>query len=63
LEMLTRLLIPAYMAQNFAALCIDQDVQFPAEVNDGTALVGAFADHVKKEVGATARSSISSSKY
>lgn len=48
--MLARLLIPAYMAQNFAGLCVDQDAKFFADLNDGTALVSVFAEHVKKEV-------------
>ena len=48
--MLIRLLVPAYMAQNFAVLCVDQDGQSLADLNDRTALVGAFAEHVKKEV-------------
>jgi hypothetical protein len=50
LEMLARLLIPAYMAQNFAGLCIDQDAQFLADLKDGTTLVSEFAEHVKGEV-------------
>lgn len=50
LEMLTRLLIPAYTAQNFSALCVDQDAQFLSDLPDGMALIGAFAEHVKNEV-------------
>ena len=50
LEMLARLLIPAYMAQNFAVLCVDQDAQFLSGLREGMTLVGAFAEHVKKEV-------------
>jgi hypothetical protein len=48
-EMLTRLLVPAYVAQNFAALCVAQDARFLSDLNGGTASVGAFAEHVKKE--------------
>lgn len=49
LEMLTRLLIPAYMAQNFAVLCVDQDAQFLSSLNNGP-LVNVFAEHVKREI-------------
>lgn len=49
-DMLARLLIPAYMAQNFAELCVDQDATFLADLNDELTLVSAFAEHVKKEV-------------
>lgn len=51
LDMLTRVLIPAYIAQNFAALCATRDPHFlSAEVPYGVASVGAYAQHVKKEV-------------
>lgn len=51
LEMLTRLLIPAYMAQDFAALCATQDPYFlSAEVTYGVASIDAYVQHVKKEV-------------
>ena len=50
LEMLTRLLTSAYMAQNFTVLCTDQDTHFLSDVNDGAALLSAFAEHVKKVV-------------
>ena len=50
LDMLARLLIPAYMAQDFAGLCVDQDAKFLADLNGGTMLVNAFSEHVKKEV-------------
>jgi hypothetical protein len=43
-DMLARLLIPAYIAQNFAVLCVGQvhshDVTF----------INVFAEHVKREV-------------
>ena len=50
LEMLARLLIPAYMAQNFAVLCVDQDAQFLSDLKEGMTLVTAFAEHVKQEI-------------
>ena len=50
LEMLTRLLTPAYMVHNFSALCMDQDAQFLSDLNGGTALIDAFSEHVKQEV-------------
>lgn len=50
LEILTRLLVPAYMAQNFAALCLDQDAKFLSDLNEGTRLVAEFVDHVKNEI-------------
>ena len=50
LEMLARLLIPAYMAQNFAVLCVDQDAQFLSDLKEGMMPVTAFAEHVKQEV-------------
>jgi len=50
LEMLARLLIPAYLAQNFAALCVDQDVTFFDDPEEGMMFVSAFAEHVKKEI-------------
>lgn len=51
LEMLTRVLIPAYIAQDFAALCATRDPDFlSAEVINGVVSIGAYAQHVKKEV-------------
>lgn len=50
LEMLARLLIPAYMAQNFAAVCVDQNAEFLSDLKGGMTLVSAFAEHVKQEV-------------
>lgn len=50
MELLTRLLIPAYMAQNFAVLCTDRDSQFLTDLNNTEILVRAFSDHVKEEV-------------
>ena len=52
LELLTRLLVPAYMAQNFAAICLTNDQDFLSGVNNGFASVSAFAEHVKAEVTA-----------
>lgn len=50
LEMLKRLLIPAYMAQNFAAVCVAQDRYFLSDLNSGISVVSAFAEHVKAEI-------------
>lgn len=50
LEVLTRLLIPAYTAQDFAALCVSQDPQFLSDLKYGAGSVGVYAQHVKKEV-------------
>lgn len=51
LEMLARVLIPAYMAQDFAVLCGTQDAFYlSAELNDGIRSVAIYAQHVKKEV-------------
>lgn len=50
LEVLTRLLIPAYIAQDFAALCASQDPQFLSDLKYGAGSVGVYAQHVKKEV-------------
>ena len=53
LEMLARVLIPAYMAQDFAAICGTQDVFYlSAELKDGVRSVSIYAWHVKKEVTA-----------
>ncbi len=52
LDMLVRLLVPAYMAQNFAAVCASQDPQFLSELEHGSATVGAFAEETKKRVTA-----------
>jgi hypothetical protein len=50
LETLTRLLVPAYIAQNFMALCVSQDLRFLAEPGEGAASRAAFAEHVKREI-------------
>lgn len=50
LEALTRLLIPAYTAQDFAALCVSQDPQFLSDLKYGAGSIGVYAQHVKKEV-------------
>jgi len=52
LDLLVRLLVPAYMAQNFVAICVTEDPQFPRELDNGIASVSAFAEHVKNEVTA-----------
>ena len=51
IKTLARVLIPAYMAQDFAVLCGTQDAFYlSAELNDGIRSVAAYAQHVKKEV-------------
>lgn len=50
LDMLTRLLIPAYIAQDFAAICATYDPAFLTDQVGVFASVGAYAKHVKKEV-------------
>lgn len=50
LGVLTRLLIPAYIAQDFAVLCGTQNPDFLSESEYGTAWISAFAEHVKNEV-------------
>jgi hypothetical protein len=52
-DALVRLLVPAYMAQNFAALCLSQDAQFLADVKGGPSAVTAFAEGVKQRVTAS----------
>lgn len=52
LDMLIRLLVPAYMAQNFVAICRKQDFEFPAQVQTVVDAIGGFAEHVKAEVTA-----------
>lgn len=51
LEMLARVLIPAYMAQNFAVLCATKNPDFlSGELGSGVGSVTVYAEHVKKEV-------------
>lgn len=51
LETLTRLLIPAYIAQDFAALCATRNPDFlSSEVTYGVTSINAYAQHVKKEI-------------
>ena len=52
LDALVRLLVPAYMAQNFAAVCSSQDPQFLSELKNGPASISAFAEGIKKRVTA-----------
>lgn len=50
-EMLARLLIPAYLAQDLAVLCGTENPQFlSAELPGATASVSSYAQHVKIEV-------------
>jgi hypothetical protein len=49
---LVRLLVPAYMAQNFTAICTVQDPQFLSELKGGPASISAFAEGIKKRVTA-----------
>ena len=52
LEMLARVLIPAYMAQNFAALCVVDNPSFVEETTGPRGHVHVYAKHVKDEVSA-----------
>lgn len=53
LDLLARLLVPAYLAQNFAAVCISQDPKFPSDLfENGIVSINAFSEHVKVEVTA-----------
>ncbi len=52
LDALVRVLIPAFMAQNFAAVCLAKNSRFLAELKDGLAAVSAFAERVKQRVTA-----------
>lgn len=49
---LVRLLVPAYMAQNFTAVCIVQNPRFLSELKGGPASINAFAEEIKKRVTA-----------
>ena len=50
LEMLVRLLAPAYIAQNFAALCNGENAKLAAEQKNSMITIRTFVDHVKTEV-------------
>jgi hypothetical protein len=50
LGLLTRLLIPGFMAQDFASLCDAYDPGFLPEVKNGSAGVSAYAQHLKIEI-------------
>lgn len=50
LELLARVLIPAYMAQNFTAVCIVDDPSFLEETARPQGHVYVYAKHVKDEV-------------
>lgn len=52
LETLSRVLIPAYMAQNFAALCVVDNPTFVEETAGSQGHVHIYAKHVKDEVSA-----------
>ena len=52
LEMLARVLIPAYMAQNFAALCVVDNPTFVEDTAGPKGHVHVYAKHVKDEVSA-----------
>jgi len=49
-EMLAKLLTPAYVAQNFAALCNGESAKLTAEQKSSMIKIRTFADHVKTEV-------------
>lgn len=50
LDLLTRLLIPAFIAQNFAGLCKIDNPQFEDDLKLSWPTVAAFAEHLKIEV-------------
>jgi hypothetical protein len=50
LDALVRLLVPAYMAQNFVAVCVEQDSQFLSDLKNGPGSINAFAELVKNRV-------------
>lgn len=50
LDLLARLLIPKYIAQDFAAICGKYDSHFLPEMSGGSAAVAAYARHLKIEV-------------
>lgn len=50
LDRLIRLLIPAFLVQNFALVCRQDDTKFLSELKNGVGTVSDFSDHVKKEV-------------
>lgn len=50
LEALTRLLIPAFLAQNFTLLCAEEDPSFLPELDKAIPTANVFAAHVRKEV-------------
>ena len=52
LEMLARVLIPAYMAQNFAALCVVDNPSFVEDTAGPNGHVHVYAKHVKDEISA-----------
>jgi hypothetical protein len=52
LDALVRLLVPAYMAQNFTAVCMVQNSRFLSELKGGPASISAFAERIKKSVTA-----------
>ena len=49
LETLVRVLVPAYMAQNFTEFCVRQDPHFLSELKYGPATAYAFAEKVKRK--------------
>lgn len=50
LEALTRLLVPAFLAQNFGLVCAADDANFLSDVPNGPTSLIQFANHIKKEV-------------
>lgn len=50
LDLLTRLLIPAFIAQNYAGLCKIDNPQFEDDLKLSWPTVAAFAEHLKIEV-------------
>lgn len=50
LDLLARMLIPGYVAQDFATLCVSNNPQFLATLPESASSIGAFAQHLKIEI-------------
>lgn len=50
LDLLMRLLVPGFLAQDFAAICVADNPVFLPELKYGAASVAAFAQHLKIEL-------------
>lgn len=50
IDLLTRLLIPGYIALDYASICTTNNPQFLAQLPNGPTAIAAFAQHLKLEV-------------